>query len=153
MRESTSAQRLEIFCPKPPTVYLATAVRSGWQRESRSGRGLPNTFFILLVTSQVSARLSARPLHPAFSSQSLRRQTTSRGVRRLTAGPGTRNRHMRKMMRPGTGMSTTSKSHEGTCSFAYGNEMLRSTSEKGLWNGEAKLSPPATPAMPLKGGG
>lgn len=86
---------------KPPTMYWDACAISGWQRESKSGRGFPNMFFMPLVMNQAPITESARPSRPMCSSQSLRRHTSDFGVPRGTVAPGTKIRAMMAMITAG----------------------------------------------------
>jgi len=81
----------------PPTTYCAVLAVSGWQRESRSGRGFPRRFFMLLVMNHADDRESAKPSHPMCSSQSLRFQIRDCGIPPGTVVPGMNTSAMMRM--------------------------------------------------------
>jgi hypothetical protein len=125
------------FTPLTPltagfTRVEAMRLRSGWQRDSRSGRGFPNMSFMPCVIRKAVASESARPIQPMFSSHSFLRQMSALGVPLLAVGPGTKTKHTTKMMAAGATSVTRMRSHVGMVSWCWnGYEMLRSTGEKG----------------------
>jgi hypothetical protein len=107
-------------------------VRSGWQRDSKSGRGFPKINFMPCVIMKAVASESASPIQPMFHSHSFLRQMSALEVPLLAVGPGTKTMHTTKMMPAGAMSETTTRSHVGMVSWcSKGYEMLRSTGEKG----------------------
>ena len=132
------------------TMYCLICERSGSQRESRSGRGLPNMSFMPCVIMKAVARERARPIQPMFHSQSFLLQMSDLGVPLLAVGPGTKTMHTTKMMPAGITSETSTSSHVGIVSLCWkGYEMLRSTGEKGRLYGKMYSQPPPTAAMAL----
>jgi hypothetical protein len=124
--------------------------RSGRQRESKSGLGLPKSSFMPWVSINAVAIESARPIQPAFHSQILRRHTRDFGVPLPTVGPGTKTSETTKTIAAGITKPTTMSSHVGIVScFWKGKDIERSTTEKGRWNGVIEFQPPPTANMAL----
>ena len=120
--------------PNPPTAVLAMFAKSGSQRLSRSGLGLPNRFFIPSVNRRVVTRANASPSQPTCHSQSLSLYIADVGVPLRTLGAGTRKRHMRKIMTAGATTAITPSTAVETCSLAtYGNDISGSVRSKGRW--------------------
>lgn len=133
----------ETSCPvmlchlKPPTTYLLILLQSGSHRDRRSGRGLPNRFFIELVKNHDSARDRARPRTPTWSSQSLRCQIRVFGVPLGTVIPGTRVKETTTTMAKGTPTARTKRRYAGTSSCSakgYLRMMLACRHELGAVN-------------------
>lgn len=118
--------------PNPPTAVLAIFAKSGSQRLSRSGLGLPNKFFIPSVNRRVVARASARPNQPACHSQSLSLYMADMGMPFRMPGPGTRKRHIRKMMTAGATTAITPSTAVEICSLStYGKDISGLVRSKG----------------------
>lgn len=92
------------------------ATKFGTHRDNRSGRGLPNKFFMPLVTNQVEATDKPRPSQPTCSSHSFRVHTRRLGVPSGTVGPGTKTRDTKRMTTMGTTTAITSSNQSGTVS-------------------------------------
>lgn len=118
-----------------PTLLTANSerrLRSGWQRDSRSGRGFPNSSFMPCVIRKAVASESASPIQPVFHSHSFLLQIKDLGVPRLAVGPGTKMMHTRKMIAAGMTSPMTANSHVGMVSlFLNGYDMSRLTGENG----------------------
>jgi hypothetical protein len=99
------------------TSVSVMRVRSGWQRDSRSGRGFPKISFMPWVIMNAVASDRASPIQPMFHSQSFLRQMSALGVPRLAVGPGTNTMHTTKMMPAGATRATRMSSHVGMVSW------------------------------------
>ena len=110
---------------KPPMIYLARFLTSGWHRDRRSGRGFPNKFFMPFVMNQAAMTDKAMPSRPVCSSHSLRFQINDLGVPMGTVEPGTRTRQMTTMITMGTQMATITASQTGTVSLVVNGKLQR----------------------------
>lgn len=120
--------------PNPPTVDVTIFSKSGSQRPSRSGLGLPNKVFIPSVNRRVVARAKASPSQPVCHSHSLSLYIADVGVPLRTLGPGTRKRHMRKMMTAGAATAITPSTVVEICSVAtYGKDISGLVRSNGRW--------------------
>lgn len=125
--------------------------RSGWQRDSKSGRGLPKMSFIPCVIMKAVASERQRPIQPVFSSHSFLLQMSALGVPLLAVGPGTKIMQTKKTMAPGAMSATTTSSHVGIISWCWnGYEMFRSTGEKGRLYGKMYSKPAPIAAIALR---
>lgn len=134
MVDDTNVPPCDNRSPVQPTVLAAMFAKFASQRLSRSGLGLPNKFFIPSVNNKVVARANASPSQPACHSQSLSRNIADLGVSLRTLGPGTRKRHMRKIMTAGPAVVTTASTVVEIRSLAtYGKDISGSVRSKGRW--------------------
>lgn len=108
----------------PPTTYLAKFSRSGRQRESRSGRGFPNMFFMPFVMNQAPHIANASPSQPTCNSHNLRFQMRAFGVPLGIVFPGTRTRQTMAMMMMGTRTAQIAASHIGTVSCSVKGKLV-----------------------------
>lgn len=125
-----------IWSPRPPTAYLAMLDRSGLQRASMSGRGLPKRFFNPSVAMNAPTTASPRPSQPACHCHSFCRQIRAQRWLRLaflsTMGPGIQRSETTAMITAGAIKATTTATPmDIVCGFTQGREMLGSDSEKG----------------------
>ena len=104
--------------------YLFRFSRSGWHRDSRSGRGFPNRFFMALVMNQEAHMDKARPRRPMCNSQSLRCHINLEGVPRGTVAPGTKTREMMVMNTMGPKTEMIVASHAGTVSSSVNGKLV-----------------------------
>lgn len=130
---------------------VPSRLKSGWQRERRSGRGFPNSNFMPWVTKNAVASDNASPIQPVFHSQSFLLQMSDFGVPRLAVGPGTKTMQTRKMMAAGITSETTTNSQVGIISDVWkGYDMSRLTRENGRLNGVRYSQPAPTAAIALR---
>lgn len=121
------------------------------QRDKRSGRGFPKSNFIPCVTMKAVASESANPIQAVFHSHNFLLNISDVGVPFLAVGPGTKTKQTTKVMAAGITRATTTSNHVGivsSCSKGY--DIVRSTGEKGRWNGLIYSQPAPTPAIALR---
>lgn len=134
MVDDTNVTPCDNRSPTPPTVFVTMFVKSGSQRLSRSGLGLPNKFFIPSVNKKVVARANASPSQPVCHSQSLSLYIADIGVPLRTLGPGTNKRHMRKMMTAGAANAIATSAALGIRSLSTkGKDISGLVRSKGRW--------------------
>ena len=134
----------------PPTVLLRLFVRSGLHRARRSGRGLPIAFLVPFVMMKAIASETARPIQPAFHSQSLRRRDAPLELPSPVAGPRPMNIAMTKTTTAGTtSPRMMSRPVDIFSCETYGKEMLGSATLKGRLLGVMAENAAPTAAMAL----
>ena len=134
----------------PPTVLFRLFARSGLHRARRSGRGLPITFLVPLVMMKATASETARPIQPAFHSQSLRRNDAPLELASAVAGPRPMNIAMTKTTTAGTTSPKTMSRPVLIFSFeTYGKEISGSVMLKGRLLGVMTENAAPTAAMAL----
>jgi hypothetical protein len=153
--QMASVTRTHAALNSAPTMGLIAAdsrrLRSGRQRDSRSGRGFPNNSFMPWVIMNAVASESASPIQPVFHSHSFLLQMSDFAVPRLAVGPGTKMMDTTKTMAAGMMKATRTKSHVGIVScFSNGYDMSRLTGENGRLNGVRNSQPAPRAAIPLQ---
>ena len=133
----------------PPTVLVKSRERSGLHRASMSGLGFPTRFLVPSEMKNAMASDRARPIQPAFHSQSLRRSSEVLDIFSW-AGPTPMNRAITKMMTAGAiNETTTSTAVEIFSLMTHGKLMVGSARSKGRLLGVMSEKAAPTPAIAL----
>ncbi len=99
------------------------------------------------------ARANASPNQPTCHSQSFSRYSTDLGMPLRTLVPGTKARHIRKMMMAGAASTIAPSTEVEICSSRrWGNDMSGWFRSKGRWYGVVLETAKPTPAMALMAG-